>query len=167
MSHILTEDDAVEFIRTKIEKHRPITMRHTDICDLYMAAIPLFTSDVMFKNGVNHYLADVFLKHTKLKFEWVFTILDPVELESAEELINADLNIHQFFMLCRFRGESTEKNFKSEFLAKTNCEQRKVPCYLEWCARHKSFPYDLKLEMFNRTKSDVYLPKQANELFMF
>lgn len=163
MEQILSEEEAVNYIHNRIEADSLRGYMNSDYMrKIYKTAIPLFLSEAMFKNGLNLYLSDIFLKRTKNTFESLFHSMVP-----HHEMLNADLNIHQLFMLCRFRGESTLQNFKDEFLAKTNCEPEKIPYYLEWCSKHKSLPHELKTALFHRTGNSIYLSEQVNELFIF
>ncbi len=76
-------------------------------------------------------------------------------------LSDDDLTLFQLHVLCGLRGPATEENFETETL------RRITDPFVQAYAQHKDFPGHLKAKFYEETGETCYLPKDAQDIFIF
>lgn len=123
--------------------------------DKQVAAIcfPVFMSPLLYDSDVMMYISQLVSYRTgREMFRAISSTID---------LTEETLTLAQFHGLCHIRGPITLENFEFEVVKKIN-----IPVIQVW-AKHKDFPAHLKTEFFNIIGDTEYLPKEAQDIFVF
>lgn len=89
------------------------------------------------------------------------TFLPHIVLRHVSEINDMDISFFKFCILCGLRGPYTEKEFKKQLT-----KNKTSTIFLE-LAKHKDFPVQMKKLFFEWTGEICYLPKEAQDMFVF
>ena len=82
-------------------------------------------------------------------------------IQSLDSLFDVPISIYKFSLLCGMRGPFSQKNFDEYILNNKGREK------IETIARHPSFPAYLREVFYRQTGDVIYLPKDAQDIFVF
>lgn len=83
------------------------------------------------------------------------------DIVSHANLVDEDLTIYKFYILCGIRGELTEENIVEQVI------DRKDEPMIQKMVAHKDFPFTAKNFFYEHFGDTEYLPKEAQDIFVF
>lgn len=116
--------------------------------------LPVFTSELTEDPEVMTIVQHLFFIETEDH------IIDIIKL-FVEELMEYDLSLYKFSLLCGLRGPLEPDAFVKHVNRFSN---KKL---VREIAKHKQFPPDLRKNFFELTGDVCYLPEEAQDIFVF